>query len=82
MTLALDGLWTDIHALDGGWRHNSNALAGAKRRIVKLKESSVGDPDLYLGVKLRRIEIPNGGVAWGVSPSKYVQEAVRNVKII
>ena len=26
------GIWTDT--VDGGWRHNSNALAGAKRRLV------------------------------------------------
>ena len=33
-TLALDSvpLWTDT--VDGGWTHNSNALAGAKRRLV------------------------------------------------
>jgi hypothetical protein len=45
-----------------------------------LKKGSVGDPDLYLGAKLRKVTLPNGVSAWSMSPSKYVQEAVRNVK--
>ena len=45
-----------------------------------MKESSMGDPDLYLGAKLRRFRMPNGVVSWVQSPSKYVQEAVKNVE--
>ena len=45
---------------------------------MKLKESSIGDSDLYLGAKIRKMKMPNGVYAWGISPSKYVQEAVRN----
>ena len=40
----------------------------------------MGDPDLYLGAKLRQHTLENGVLAWTLSPSKYVQEAVRNVK--
>ena len=36
------------------------------------------DPDIYLGAKLREVMLPNGVCAWGQSPSKYVQESVRN----
>jgi hypothetical protein len=45
-----------------------------------LKEGSVGDPDIYLGAKLRKVTLENGVEAWSMSPSKYVQEAVKNVK--
>jgi hypothetical protein len=45
---------------------------------MPLKPSSVGDPDIYLGAKLRQSCLPNGVWAWGLSPSKYVAQAVKN----
>jgi len=46
----------------------------------KMKSGSVGDPDNYLGNKLKKTKLPNGVEAWGLSSSKYVQEAVANVE--
>jgi hypothetical protein len=46
-----------------------------------MKPGSIGDPDFYLGGKLRKVTLANGVEAWGISPSKYVQEAVKNVEI-
>jgi hypothetical protein len=45
-----------------------------------LKPGSVGDPDIYLGAKLRNVTFLNGVQAWSMSPSKHVQEAIKNVK--
>ena len=45
-----------------------------------MKPGSMGDPDVYLGAKLRQVWLPNGVLAWGMSPSKYIQEAVKNVE--
>ena len=42
-------------------------------KYMKLKEISVGDPDLYLGAKLSQMKMPNWIVDWGsISPSKYL----------
>jgi hypothetical protein len=49
-------------------------------RYFKMKPGSIGDPEMYLGAKLRKVTLPNGVVAWGMSPSQYVQEAVKNVE--
>ena len=46
----------------------------------KMKNDSIGDPDFYLGAKIRPLVLPNGVRAWGMSSSKYIQSAVRNVK--
>ena len=46
----------------------------------KMKEDSIGDPDIYLGSKLRRVTLPNSVEAWMMSPAKYVAEAVKNVE--
>ena len=48
---------------------------------MKLKEGSVGDPDLHLGAKLCKVVMPNGVWYYCISPSKYVQETVRNCEI-
>jgi hypothetical protein len=45
---------------------------------LPLKPTSVGDPDIYLGAKLKETQLPNGIYAWGLSPSKYVNQAVKN----
>ena len=46
----------------------------------KMKPSSIGDPDIYLGSKIRKITMNNGVEARLMSPTKYVQEAVRNAE--
>jgi len=46
----------------------------------KMKPGSIGDPDIYLGSKIKPTVLPNGVVAWGMSSSKYVQEAVANLE--
>ena len=47
----------------------------------KMKSESIGDPDIYLGGKLRWTVLPNNVEAWGLSPSKYTfQKAVKNVE--
>ena len=43
-------------------------------KYFKLKPSSIGDPGIYLGAKLKHTCAPNGVWCWTLSPSKYVQE--------
>jgi hypothetical protein len=45
---------------------------------MPLKPSLIGDPDIYLGAKLKMTQLENGIWAWGLSPSKYVAQAVKN----
>lgn len=49
-------------------------------KYFKFKEKSIGRPDIYLVGKLREVELRNGVNAWSFSSSKYVQEAIKNVK--
>ena len=48
-------------------------------KFFMMMKGSIGDPDIYLGAKLRTFQLDNGVFTWGMSPAKYVQEAVRNV---
>jgi hypothetical protein len=45
---------------------------------MPLKPSLVSDPDIYLSAKLKLTRPENGIWAWGLSPSKYVAQAVKN----
>ena len=60
--------------------HDAEGQLHELDKFFKMKPGSIGDPDLYLGAKVKKTVLPNGVVAWGLSPSKYVQEAVKNVE--
>ena len=49
-------------------------------KCFKLKEASIGPPDIYLGGKMRQVELNNDAKAWSFSSSQYVQSAVKNVE--
>ena len=43
-----------------------------------MKSGSIGDPNIYLGAKLRKVVLENRVEAWDTSASTYVQESVSN----
>ena len=49
-------------------------------KLFIMKRGSIGYPDIYLGAKLRKVQLDNGVFAWGMIPAKYVQEVVRNAE--
>ena len=50
------------------------------RRYLHLKEESICPPTIYLGGRVRKIQLENGVWAWSFSSSQYVQSAVKNVE--
>jgi len=60
--------------------HDAMSALNELDYYFKMKEGSIGDPDIYLGGKLRKMKLANGVLAWSISPSKYIQEAVKNVE--
>jgi len=60
--------------------HNATAALREVDRYFPMKEGSIGDPNIYLRAKLRKVTLSNGVEAWSLSPSKYVQEAVQNTE--
>ncbi len=58
--------------------HGTLSVLTQINNYLPLKPTSVGDPDIYLGEKLKETQLPNGIYAWGMSPSKYVNQAVKN----
>jgi hypothetical protein len=49
-------------------------------KYFTLKEDLIGQPDIYLGAKLRKVVAPNGQNVWRQSSSGYIQEDVKNVE--
>ncbi len=58
--------------------HDAKSQLDEIDKYFPMKPGSVGDPDIYLGTKLRKVTLDNGVEAWGSSPAKYIQEAVKN----
>ncbi len=58
--------------------HDPMSVMGEINKYLPLKFSSVSDPDIYLGAKLKETRLSNGVMVWGLSPSKYVVQAVKN----
>ena len=49
-------------------------------KYFELKELSIGPPKYYIGGHTRNVELTNGVHDWAFSSSRYVTEAVNNVK--
>jgi hypothetical protein len=60
--------------------HDAIPLLNKLNQYFTLKTSSVNDPSMYLGAKLKLMQMSNGVWAWGMIPLKYIKEAVSNCK--
>ena len=49
-------------------------------RYFHLKEESIGPPTVYLGGRVRKVQLENGVWAWSFSSSQYVQSAIKNAE--
>ncbi len=58
--------------------HDPMSVMNEINGYLPLKPSSVGDPDIYLGAKLKQTRLSNDVWAWGLSPSKYAAHAANN----
>ena len=59
---------------------NPKKLLDNINMYVNLKPESVGHPNFYLGSKLSKATMVNGGEAWCNSSSQYVKEAIKNTE--
>ena len=60
--------------------HVEKTLREEIGNYFKLKDNSIGPPEVYLGGNMRQVKIYNGSKAWAFSSSQYVVEAVKNVE--
>ncbi len=61
--------------------HDPMSVMNEINGYLPLKPSSVGNRDIYLGAKLTQTPLPNEVMVWGLSPSKYFVQAVKNCQI-
>jgi hypothetical protein len=56
--------------------HDAMTVLDKLDKYFTLNPSSVGNPSMYLGTKLKLTQMSNGVNVWGMSPTKYIKEAV------
>jgi hypothetical protein len=61
--------------------HDPMSVMSEINGYLPLKPISVGNPDIFLGAKLKQTQLPNGVMVWGLSPSKFVVQAVKNCQV-
>ena len=49
-------------------------------RYFPLKEGSIGSPKIYLGGRVRKVQLKKGVEYWAFGSSQYVRAAVNNVE--
>jgi hypothetical protein len=62
--------------------HDPMSVMNEINGYLPLKPSSVGNPDIYLGAKLKQTQLPMWVIAWGLSPSKYIVQALKNCQTL
>ena len=63
----------DIH-------HDADSVLRRVDKYFKLKPISIGEPDIYLEEKLKKMRLKNGVWAWVNIPAWYVKESVANIE--
>ena len=61
--------------------HNLKHIMDRIYSLLQLTPDSVGPQEMYLGAKLKNKTFYDGTTAWGLSPAKYVHQAVGNVEV-
>ena len=49
-------------------------------KYILMKEASIGEPNVYFGGKVRKVELDKGEVCWVFSSLQYVQETCKNIR--
>jgi hypothetical protein len=49
-------------------------------KLYRLKDGSVGPPERYLGANIKRVQLPNGTMAWSIGADEYVNKVLATVK--
>ena len=60
--------------------HNAMSVLKRLDNFFQMKPGSIGDPDIYLGAKLREVTLNNGVTCWSMSLAKYIKDAIHNVE--
>ena len=51
------------------------------QKEVTLKDTSIKEPDQYLGASVSKYEFKDGGWCWAMGSDQYVKEAIRNAEM-
>jgi hypothetical protein len=60
--------------------HEPKTLIDAIGEFYKVKPGSDKEPDIYLGVNVKKVQMPDGREVWATSPRDYIKNAIKTVE--
>jgi hypothetical protein len=60
--------------------HEPIVLIDAVGEYYKVKPGSNKEPDIYLGVTVKKVQMPDGREVWATSPCDYIKNAIKTIK--
>ena len=67
----------DVLILD----YNPKQFMDQLQSLVTIKEGSIGEPEVYLGANIQKVDSRSGEQCWGASAQQYVRDSVKNIKV-
>jgi hypothetical protein len=60
--------------------HQLNVLIDAIGEYYKVKPGSNKEPEIYLGAKIEKVQMPDGREVWASSPCDYVKNDIKTIE--
>ena len=61
-------------------QHDPDTFLNRLAEVYRLKYGSVGEPDIYLGSDIEKIQLDDGSLAWSMMSREYVTNAIQNLE--
>ena len=59
--------------------HDTETFMNRLSEEYRLKDGSVGEPDIYLGANIEKVQLDDGSVTWSMKSREYVTNAIQNL---
>ena len=60
--------------------HDPDTFVNRLAEVYRLKDSSVGETNRYIGANIEKVQLDDGSVAWSMKSGEYVTNSIQNLE--
>ena len=60
--------------------HDPDTFMNRLEELYRLKDVSVGEPDIYLGDNIENVQLDDGSLAWSMTSRDYVTNEIQKLE--